>query len=98
MLPRRSFLLAAGALVALASAACTRSSSSPALKELTVDQVAARIALNDGQTVLYDCNAKDRYDRGHLPGARWVKYDAVTAADLPADKGTMLVFYCASEL
>jgi hypothetical protein len=92
MLHRRALLLAAGALLALA---CTHG---PALKELTVDQVAARIALNDGQTVLYDCNGKDRFDKGHVPGARWVQYDAVTAADLPADKGTMLVFYCASEL
>jgi hypothetical protein len=95
MLDRRTLVVA---MVALAALACTRSSSSPALKELTVDQVAARIALNDGQTVLYDCNGKDRFDKGHVPGARWVQYDAVTAADLPAEKGTMLVFYCASEL
>jgi hypothetical protein len=96
MLPRRTFfLVAAGALVGLGALACTHG---PALKELTVDQVAARIALNDGQTVLYDCNGEDRFDKGHVPGARWVQYDAVTAADLPAEKGTMLVFYCASEL
>ena len=96
MLHRRTFFLAAtGALLGLGALGCTHS---PALKELTVDQVAARIALNDGQTVLYDCNGKDRYDKGHVPGARWVQYDAVTAADLPADEGTMLVFYCASEL
>jgi Rhodanese-like domain len=92
MFHRRALLVAAGALLALA---CTHS---PTLKELTVDQVAARIALNDGQTALYDCNGKDRFDKGHVPGARWVQYDAVTAADLPAEKGTMLVFYCASEL
>ena len=93
MLPRRSFfLVAAGALAVLA---CTRG---PKLKELTVDQVAAKIAANDANLAIYDCNGKERFTQGHLPGARWVDYDAVTAADLPANKGTLLVFYCASEL
>jgi hypothetical protein len=92
-LPRRAFFLTAtGAFVALA---CTRS---PKLKELTVDEVAAKIAANDGKTVIYDCNGRERFIQGHLPGAHWVAYDEVTAADLPADKGTLLVFYCASEL
>lgn len=93
MLPRRSFfLLAAGALAAVA---CARS---PKLKELTVDEVAARIAAGDPDLAIYDCNGKERFARGHLPGARWVDYDSVTPADLPANKGTLLVFYCASEL
>jgi hypothetical protein len=96
MLQRRSFLLvAAGALAVVAGLACSHST---ALKELTVDQVAAKIAANDGKTLLYDCNSKERYTKGHVPGARWVEYDELSAADLPTDKGTMLVFYCASEL
>jgi 3-mercaptopyruvate sulfurtransferase SseA len=93
MLPRRSFLLAAAG--ALAALACTHS---PKLKELTVDEVAAKIAANDASMAIYDCNGRERFDQGHLPGARWVVYDSVTAADLPANKGTLLVFYCASEL
>ena len=92
LLRRSLFLVAAGALAALAC------SHSPKLKELTVDEVAAKIAANDGSTAIYDCNGKERFTKGHLPGARWVEYDNVTAADLPANKGTLLVFYCASEL
>lgn len=66
------------------------------LRTLTVGQVAARIAEQDGRTYVYDNNPKDVYDSGHVPGAQWVKYDSVTAADLPSDRGAMLIFYCAS--
>lgn len=68
----------------------------PHLETLTVDQVAARIAARDNNTYVYDNNPKDVYDSGHVPGARWLKYDAVSAADLPSDHGAMLIFYCAS--
>ena len=95
MLHRRSLLVAAAAAGALAALACTHG---PPLKELTVDEVATKIAANDGKTVVYDCNGKERFNQGHVPGAHWVDYDSVTAADLPASKGTLLVFYCASEL
>jgi 3-mercaptopyruvate sulfurtransferase SseA len=65
---------------------------------LTVDEVATRIAAHDGKTYVFDNNPKDRFEKSHVPGARWLDYDNVTAADLPADKGATLVFYCASEL
>jgi hypothetical protein len=73
-------------------------SRSPDLKRLTVDEVATRIAAKDGKTFVFDNNPKERFDEGHVPGAHWVQYDAVTAADLPTDKGATLIFYCASEL
>jgi hypothetical protein len=92
---RRSFLFVVAGV--LAGLACSRDNG-PALKELTVEQVAEKIAANDGKITLYDCNGKERYTKGHVPGAKWVAFDAVTAADLPAEKGTMLVFYCASSL
>ncbi len=89
-------------LVALAAAllGCSRSSvpSSGELKRLTVDQVAARIALNDGKTYVFDNNPHDRFVKSHVPGAKWVDDESVTAAVLPADKGATLIFYCASEL
>lgn len=91
-------LRAIGALLvsfALAVLGCSRS---PDLRKLSVDDVAARIAAQDGKTFLYDNNSKERYAEGHLPGARWVAYDNVTSADLPSDKGATLIFYCASEL
>ena len=91
---RRTFVMMS-TLGVLALLACGKSDN---LKSLTVDQVDAALAKNDGKTLAYDCNSKESYDKGHLPGAKWVDYDNVTAADLPADKGVQLVFYCASEL
>ena len=67
------------------------------LRTLTVDDVAARIAAKDGHTFVYDDNPQDRYTKGHLPGAKWLQGEP-TQADLPGDKGALLVFYCASEL
>jgi len=83
------------AVVALALLGCSRG---PALKTLTVDEVAALVAAHDGKTFFYDDNPKDVFAVGHVPGAKWLDEDRVTAADLPADKGAKLVFYCASEL
>ncbi|MBK7584648.1 MAG: rhodanese-like domain-containing protein [Myxococcales bacterium] len=94
---RRSILLLIVA-VALAGTACSRSKESADLKKLSVDEVATRIAANDGKTFIFDNNPKGRYEKGHLPGAKWVDFKAVTASDLPADKSATLVFYCASEL
>jgi len=92
-------LVAFVALGLVGLVACSRASSPSAeLRSLTVDEVAARVAAKDGKTFVYDNNEKDRYAKSHVPGARWVDYDNVTAADLPADKGATLVFYCASEL
>ncbi len=90
----RRTLLGLFAAAAVLLAACSRSD----LKTLTVDEVAARIAANDGKTFVYDNNERERFQRSHLPGAKWLAYDRVTAADLPTDKGATLIFYCASEL
>lgn len=96
----RRFVISLLAVLAIALAGCSRSSvpASGELKSLTVDEVAARIAANDGRTFVYDNNPLDRYARSHVPGAKWLDYEKVTAADLPADRGATLVFYCASEL
>jgi hypothetical protein len=92
-------LLAAAALVLAGLTGCSRASSpSSELHSLTVDEVAARIAANDGKTFVYDNNPQDRYAKSHVPGARWLDDESVSAADLPADKTATLVFYCASEL
>jgi hypothetical protein len=100
-MPRR-FVLTLLAALALALLGCSRSSSSvPSpgeLKTLSVDEVAALVAAHDGKTFIYDNNPKDRFERSHVPGAKWLDDENVTAADLPADKGARLVFYCASEL
>jgi rhodanese-related sulfurtransferase len=91
---RRTFLsLVAVPALALA---CTRGSSSE-LKRLTVDEVQARIAAKDGKTFVYDNNPRERFEKSHLPGARWVESGEVTAAVLPPDKSATLIFYCANE-
>jgi hypothetical protein len=68
------------------------------LKSMSVDDVAARIAAADGKTFIYDNNSKESYAEGHVPSARWVDYDHVTAVDLPSDKGATLIFYCKNSL
>jgi 3-mercaptopyruvate sulfurtransferase SseA len=95
-----SWLLASSTLPALA---CSRAStqnpeshSSEDLKKLSVDDVAARIALHDGKTFVFDNNSKERYAESHVQGARWLDFKHVTVADLPPDKNANLVFYCAN--
>ncbi len=62
---------------------------------LTVDEVAQK--LKQKNVYVYDNNPKPKYDNNHLPGAKWLDYKHVTAADLPADKTATLIFYCANE-
>jgi 3-mercaptopyruvate sulfurtransferase SseA len=96
----RRLLLSVFVSFAFALVGCSRTAS-PApseLRTLTVDEVAARIATNDGKTFLFDNNSKERYAKSHVPGAKWLDYDKVSASDLPADRSATLVFYCASEL
>jgi hypothetical protein len=95
----RLFILLASLAVALSACAKTTADKAPAeLKKLTVDEVAARIAANDGKTFIYDNNPKQIWIRGHVPGAKWLDEEHITAADLPADKTTTtLIFYCHSE-
>lgn len=100
------------ALLAIASAACnkqpageTKSGSTggevaDAFGKLTVDEVAQKMdQAKSGKLAffVYDNNQKADYDKGHVPGAKWVKFDAITANDLPADKEATLVFYCHNE-
>jgi hypothetical protein len=79
----------------LVALACSRQ---PDLRTLTVEEVATRIAAHDGKTFVFDDNTRERFVEGHLPGAHWVATDAPTPAELPADKGATLIFYCHNEL
>ena len=65
-----------------------------AFGRLSVDEVEALI--NAGEATVFDNNSEARFAEGHLPGAIWARYDAVTPL-LPADKERKLVFYCANE-
>jgi Rhodanese-like domain len=98
------FLLEASLLLGLVS--CSRKAppapvshhSAEDLRKLTVTEVAERIDTHDGKLAIFDCNSKEQFNGAHLPGAKWVDFHGVTAADLPPDKTTALVFYCREEL
>ena len=72
-------------------------SAAAALKPLTVDQVADRIAAKDGKTFVFDNNSKESWTKGHVPTATWVDDENVTTATMPADKAATLIFYCHNE-
>ena len=98
---RHRFLLLFASIAGLAILGCFKPSGGPAasseLRPLTVDQVAARLTAGDGKTFIYDNNNQDSWVDGHVPTARWVDSEHVTAADLPADKTATLIFYCHNE-
>ena len=67
---------------------------------LTVEALDAKMAdARAGKLALaiFDTNQHERYAQSHIATAKWVKSNAVSAADLPADKDTTLVFYCAND-
>jgi hypothetical protein len=71
-----------------------------AFGELTVAELDAKLAeAKTGKLAVYvfDNNPKEMWEQGHVPGAKWVKFNEVKASDLPADKEATLVFYCANE-
>lgn len=66
------------------------------LPRLSLAEVEAK--LGQPGVFLFDANPREFYEHGHLPGAAWVKFDAVTAEQLPPSRTATLVFYCANEL
>jgi 3-mercaptopyruvate sulfurtransferase SseA len=90
-------LLGSGGLMACASSGESQDHHEPALAQMTPDEVQAKLANPDGKFYVFDANMKPVFDAGHVPGAKWVPADAVTADMLPADKDATLLFYCANE-
>lgn len=72
-------------------------SEAPRFAQISVSDVAARIAAPDANIAVFDANHRETFVEHHVPGATWVHYDEVTAETLPADHATSLVFYCANE-
>ena len=97
--------------LALAPSACAKSrgadttqeaekSEKEAFGKLSIDELEARMAdakAGKVKLAIFDNNHRERFDKGHLPGAKWVAFNDVKASDLPADKDTTLVFYCSNE-
>lgn len=69
----------------------------PEAGKLTVTEVSAMLKRNE-TVFVFDANGRDTYLEGHIPGAQWIKYDAVTAAELPNSKDAKLIFYCYNPL
>ena len=61
----------------------------------TVEEVEKR--LTDSNVHVYDGNNDDVYAEGHIPGAIHLLSKDIKEGVLPADKATMLIFYCHSE-
>ena len=66
------------------------------LPTLTVDQLSAMLDAHESVFV-YDANARERYEQGHVPTARHVGHDPIAVTMLPPNQGARLVFYCANE-
>jgi rhodanese-related sulfurtransferase len=86
---------AAPATAATTAPAAASASSEAELRPVTVEELAGYIARNE--VAVIDNNGQERYARGHIPGARWVGHDQVTAEVLPADRAARVVFYCHNE-
>ena len=89
----RTSLLAVAVLL-LAGSSRAEIGKDEGFGDLTVDQVADLIAKKDAD--VFDNNGKDVYEKGHVPTARWVAFNAVKESDLPKDKSRKLIFYCAN--
>ncbi len=59
---------------------------------------ALRQRLGDPRLAVFDVNAIPSWRQAHVPGARRLDHEHFTAADLPADKQTELVFYCSNPM
>ena len=97
---RRSMLLLVASFAVTTLLACTKTTDAKPedkLKKLTVDEVATKLAANDGKTFIYDNNTKESWVKGHVPGAKWLDNEKIAVSDLPPDKAALLIFYCHNE-
>jgi rhodanese-related sulfurtransferase len=76
----------------LALAAATTVNAHPA-SVLSLSEVRALMDRKEA-AYIYDASDRESYLKGHIPGARWVQYNALTAAELPPTKDAKLIFYC----
>lgn len=104
---RQVFAFAALALALGATSACQQSAAQPShanaapeshaeIPAMTIDELATMLLRHEAVGV-YDANGRARYEQGHIPTARHVGHGPVTAAMLPNDRATRLVFYCSNE-
>ncbi|MBK8339472.1 MAG: hypothetical protein IPK99_05430 [Flavobacteriales bacterium] len=82
------------AVLPVASTEVPPASATAAVKELAPAELAAM--LGSPGVFVYDCNEEDMHAYAHVPGAKLLVYDQVTAEKLPPDHSATLVFYCYS--
>jgi len=92
---QRRTLLALITFVVLGFAKISAADGTKELNKLTIDQVAAKLGAKN--TFIFDNNPKESWVAGHVPGAKWLDEEKITAADLPTDKKATLIFYCHNE-
>ena len=90
----RRLMFAAAMSLALAACHAAEAEGPEPFGRLTIDQVSQLVGKPG--VAIFDDNAPDRYKEGHVPGAKNLRESDMTAASLPADKSTELVFYCAN--
>ena len=85
---RRSALVFFGFAALFGSVGCHKHD----IHELSVEEVSKMVG--QPNVFIIDANNESQYHKAHIPGAKYVPYDGVTAAVLPEDKDATLIFYC----
>lgn len=100
MLIQLMFVLSTIALAGCDSELCSVPSATDktSIKIVTPAEVAAMTG-TQRKPLIVDANPREVFDEGHVPGARWMATGNVrdVLPALPADRGTLVVFYCYSE-
>ena len=91
----RASLVGAVAVMALACSAHAADKEKEPFGSLSVDEVQKLVDAKGAD--IFDNNSQERWQEGHVPGAKWVNPHELKAEALPKDKARKLVFYCANE-
>ena len=75
------------------AASTTDNLAVPAAHKASVAEVKGMLDRKEAVSI-YDANERESYFAGHIPGAQWIAFNAVTAAKLPKSKDAKLLFYC----
>jgi len=82
------------AVLALASLVPCAALAGEGFGEMTPQEVMAK--LKQKNVYVFDNNARERWQKSHVPGAKWVHPSEYDPKELPADKSATLIFYCAN--
>jgi rhodanese-related sulfurtransferase len=66
------------------------------LKSMSPAELLRRVEAGDATVI--DVNSRQSWEKAHIPGALNLDPVAFAASDLPADRQSLLVFYCSGPL